>query len=55
MEYNCPRCKHKLIKNIEKYLGDWPKENYVNCGNCGIHIPRIEVVFSVGLGKENSQ
>ena len=33
-EYWCKKCKKMIIKDINKYLEDYPKENYIQCCYC---------------------
>ena len=40
---NCIHCGKIIIKNIEKYLKDYPDENYIQCCYCNYHIPRFKI------------
>jgi DNA-directed RNA polymerase subunit RPC12/RpoP len=31
----CIECKRKILDDIEEYIEKYPKENYIQCPNCG--------------------
>lgn len=37
-KYLCKKCKKIIIKDIEKYLKDYPDEKYIQCPYCGRYI-----------------